>query len=88
MKKSTLFAFLFLVLSSLCFSNKVLHEYYISITSIDYNAESKSLEITQQFIAHDVEKAILKEYNIELHLSEADEYPKADSLLMLYIKHI
>ena len=85
MKKSTLFAFLIIAVSLLCFSNKIVHEYYISITSIDYNVESKSLEITQQFIAHDVEEAILKEYDIDLNLSEANEHPEADNYLIKYV---
>lgn len=78
-----LFLFLFLFLGLSSFS--VLHEFYISITSIDYNKKSKSIEITHQFIAHDVEKAILKESKIDLNLDEPNEYLKADSVLFAYI---
>lgn len=85
MKKLSLSALLTLTIILLFFSFNAAHEYYISITSIDYNTESKSLEITQQFIAHDVEKAILKESNIDLNLAEPNEHPKADSLLYSYI---
>ncbi len=87
MKKSTLFALLILATILLCSNSRTLHEYYISITSIDYNSQSKSLEITQQFITHDVEKAILKESKIDLNLAEPNEHPKADSLLFAYISY-
>ena len=63
-----------------------LHEYYISITNIDYNPMSQTIEISQQYIAHDVEKAIFKEQNVDLHLAEPNEHPKADSLLALYFQ--
>ena len=87
MNKKYFFALFVLAISLCCFSFKLVHEYYISITSIDYNSKTKSLEITQQFIAHDVEKAILKESNIDLNLSEPNEYPKADSLLFAYVSN-
>lgn len=86
MKKSSLFAFLFLAITLMCYSFNAVHEYYISITHIDYNPKSKTIEISQQYIAHDVEKAIFKEQNVDLHLAEPNEHPKADSLLALYFQ--
>jgi len=85
MKKNTFQALFVLCLGALCYGFNMVHEYYISITSIDYNTESKSLEITHQFIAHDVEKAILKKSNIDLNLAEPNEHPKADSILFAYL---
>lgn len=65
---------------------KTVHEFYISTTSIDYNRKSKSIEITQQFTAHDVEKAILKSTKIDLNIAEKNEHPKCDSILFAYVQ--
>jgi len=38
-----------------------------------------------KFTAHDIEKAIIKESKIDLHLGEKNQHPKTDSLLNNYI---
>jgi hypothetical protein len=63
----------------------MLHDFYISITSVDYNQKSHKLEITSQFTTHDIEKAILSIHDIDLNLGEPNEYEKSDSLLFDYI---
>ena len=62
----------------------LVHDFFISITSLDYNSESKKLEITCQFTAHDIEKAMVSLHDIDLNLGESNEYEKADSLLFSY----
>ncbi len=86
MKKNSLFAAIIFTLALLLGSFELLHEYYISITHIDYNPKSKTIEVSQQYIAHDVEKAIFNRYKVNLHLAEPNEHPKADSLLELYFQ--
>jgi len=86
MKKNSLFVMTILSLSFLLNGFGTLHEYYISITNIDYNPMSQTIEISQQYIAHDVEKAILRKHNVNLHLAEPNEHPQADSILEVYFR--
>lgn len=85
MKKSFIKSLVTLVSIVLLMSFSGLHDFYISITSIDYNTEASKLEITCQFTTHDIEKAILSEKNIDLNLGEPNEYEKADAILFSYI---
>lgn len=80
----SIYGLMIIIVASLC-SFSALHEFYISITSIDYNKETKQIEITGQYTAHDIEKAILKQTHIDLHVGEANEHEKADSLIYNYI---
>lgn len=86
MKKNNLFILLSVCALTLFYSFEALHEYYISITNIEYNPISKTIEISQQYIAHDVEKAIFTKHNVHLHLAEPNEHPKADSILEVYVR--
>ncbi|MEN9002192.1 MAG: DUF6702 family protein, partial [Flavobacteriales bacterium] len=70
---------------ALLYSFSLVHEFYISITSLDYNQESQKLEISCQFTAHDMEQAILTLHDIDLNLGEPNEHEKADSYLYSYI---
>lgn len=46
------------------------HDYFVSITNININKESKQLQIEMKLDAADLEKAILKEFNKEVNLDE------------------
>lgn len=85
MKKNRRNSLVFLATIVLLSSFTLLHDFYISITSVDYNQDSHKLEITCQFTTHDIEKAILSLHNIDLNLGEPNEHEKADSLLFSYI---
>jgi len=86
MKKTSIKYSLTIVLTILLFSFSNLHDFFISITSIDYNNDSNKLEVSCQFTTHDIEKAIISAHKIDLNLCEPNEYPKADSVLFEYIK--
>lgn len=85
MKKNGRISLVFLAAIVLLSSFTLLHDFYISITSVDYNQESNKLEITCQFTTHDMEKAILSLHNIDLNFGEPNEHEKADSLLFDYM---
>lgn len=76
--------FLFLLIIPILFS--FVHDYYVSITTVDYNQKQNSLQITIQFTTHDLEKAIFENYNVDLNLAEQNESQESDSLLNLYIQ--
>lgn len=86
MKKNVRFALTIIGMALLLNGFAMLHEYYISITNIEYNPMSQSIEISQQYIAHDVEKAIFIKHKVDLHLAEPNEHPKADSILEVYFR--
>ena len=73
--------FLGIFLSGTCFA----HDFFVSVAILDYNEESKSIEITFKFIAHDVEKSFNDQYFGDLKLGASNEHKKADSLLFQYI---
>lgn len=63
------------------------HEFYASILTVHHNAKDRTLDLTCQLTAHDIED--VWEPAIELKLGSPNEYPQADSLLNAYFrKHI
>jgi hypothetical protein len=77
-------SYLYFLLFSLSFST--LHEHYVGITTIEYNSESKSLEIAIQLTGHDVEFAVEKMGYGELKLGSKNENRMADNILFKYVK--
>ena len=62
-----------------------MHKYYVSITEAEYNAESKTFEISVKFIGHDLERAISNAGAPELYLGTEKENEKADNYINQYI---
>ncbi len=63
------------------------HEYYVSITEIDYNKKDKTIEIALKFITHDFEKALMDGGKPDLLLGHKRELNNANSLIMKYINN-
>lgn len=84
-KVKQLFIILFLALVPVTngFSND--HDFYVGITNIDYNSQTKSIEVTMKLIAHDLEKSFVDQKYGELKLGTARELANADELLFNYI---
>lgn len=74
----------FLLLLLPLFSFTVLHEYYVSITQIDYSEKTKNLQITTRLFEDDLELALRKHYGDTLRLSKHQE--KVDKHLANYLK--
>lgn len=62
------------------------HKYYVTITEAEYNAKSKTFELSIKFIGHDLEKALSEYGHPNLSLGTADENPKANEYLQAYIE--
>jgi hypothetical protein len=58
------------------------HDFFVSILTIRHNEVNKTLDLTWQMTAHDVEHALASV--AELKLASQKEHPKADSLLNGY----
>lgn len=65
------------------------HQFYVSVTQIDHNAENKSLQITVKMFTDDLEKVLELESGERLFMGSEKEYTGTDSLLNGYIgKHL
>ena len=74
---------LLLLIPLLSFS---VHKYYLSLTQIEYNQESKSLEIIINVFMDDIELALNKDYNIDLQLTTKLELENPDQYFEKYLR--
>lgn len=67
-------------------TNAPLHEFYISVTKIDHNPSTQSLEITSSLYIDDLEKAIESQKGVQkLYLGTDKENSKADEYISNYL---
>jgi hypothetical protein len=60
------------------------HDFFISVLTMQHKAEQRTLDLTWQITAHDLEHALS---NVaELKLNSALEHPQADSLINAYFE--
>lgn len=64
-----------------------IHKYYVSLTDINYNEESKSLQVITNVFMDDIELALNKEYKIDLRLDSKLEMKNADVYFEKYLKN-
>ncbi|MBL4651817.1 MAG: hypothetical protein JKY53_02980 [Flavobacteriales bacterium] len=81
--KSFLGTFLVLIITS--YSGWT-HGYHVSITQIDYNEKTKSLEIAIKLITEDVEQVLESQGAKKLFLGEENESEKADEYIKEYLQ--
>ena len=79
LKKSFLF---FLIIPLLSFS---VHKYYLSLTQINFNSETKSIQVIINVFMDDIEDALNKEYNIDLQLTSEKELKDNDIYFERYL---
>lgn len=73
----------FLLLSS--YSNN--HEYYVSVTKVEYIEKEKSLQIISQIFIDDFEKLIHERYDKSVTLALGQEAGKIDGYMQKYLKN-
>lgn len=65
------------------------HPFFVSVTEIDQNAASKSLEISCKFFADDLEQTLEKAYNTRLDISSTNDKTAFDKVIPDYVnKHL
>lgn len=74
----------FLILFPLLTSSSP-HKFYVSITKIEYVAESESLQIISQIFIDDIEETLRKRYNTSVSLGTPKETAADKALLKEYI---
>lgn len=72
-----------IALSNLSF--KLLHDYYVSVTRIEYVKEEKSLQIITQIFIDDFEKLIQERYDETIVLAIENENSMVDTYMKRYL---
>lgn len=81
MKKTLLILFLFCSLASQA------HKFYASITEVNYNPSSESLEVILKFFVDDFEEAVFRQSDVNLNLGTDLQHKLADSLVADYVNN-
>lgn len=77
---------LFLFLAALpLLSFYEVHEFYLSVTEIEYKPEKKSLQIISRVFTDDMEGLLKKRYDESVKLTSNKEHPAADKYIEDYI---
>ena len=80
------FLILFLIFPVLL-SNSTKHEYYVSVTEIEYAEEQKSLQIISQIFIDDFETLLRKRYDEDITLAPDDDPKTIDDYMNRYLSH-
>lgn len=82
--KKTLFLFfgVFFLLTSF----SAAHKFYLSVTNINYIAESDALQITSRIFTDDLEDLLKERYDLDANLGLENESPQADAYIERYLK--
>lgn len=74
-----------LLLSTLLISSSKKHEYYVSVTNIEYAEKEQSLQIISQIFIDDFETLLRQRYDESITLSEDDESKFVDTYMQRYL---
>ncbi len=77
-----LFAFL---MFSLLISTSVKHEYYVSVTKVEYSKKAQSLQIISQIFIDDFEKLLRERYDETITLDSKDENKLVEEYMSRYL---
>ncbi len=75
-----------LVVGILLTSSSTKHEYYVSVTNIEYAKEQQSVQIISQIFIDDFERLIRQRYDETITLAEEDEPEIVDEYMKRYLK--
>lgn len=83
--KSTYLVFT-LIVGFILTSSNTKHEYYVSVTNIEYAKEQQSVQIISQIFIDDFETLIRERYDETITLAEDDEPEIVDEYMKRYLK--
>lgn len=75
-----------LLIFSLCISGKEQHDYYVSVTEIEYVKEQKSLQITSQIFIDDFEKLLRERFDEGLVLAPDNKPEQIERYIQTYLE--
>ncbi|BAO76265.1 DUF6702 family protein [Winogradskyella sp. PG-2] len=73
------------LIAPLLVSNTIEHEYYVSVTKIEYAKEQQSLQIITQIFINDFEELLRKRYDEDITLNEKDESETVEKYMNRYL---
>lgn len=85
-KNISLIKTIILVFSILFFSISVVHDYYVSVTIIEYHPKSQNLNINTKYFANDLDSAIRTKYNKSLVFDTAIDTKLSNDLIKSYVQ--
>jgi len=62
------------------------HPFYVSLFQVDFNQETKALQISVKIFANDLLVGLEKEGEKEINLGEANENPETDKFIYQYLQ--
>lgn len=74
------------ILVALCVGFSNTHEYYVSVTKVEYVKEQQSLQVISQIFIDDFEKLIQQRYDDSIALDILDESDMVDKYMEKYLK--
>jgi Domain of unknown function (DUF6702) len=62
-----------------------IHPFHVSVCDVNFNAEAKSIQISQRLFLDDFEKALNKKFDINLVIDDISTKSYRDSLIQVYL---
>lgn len=82
----SIYIILTFLVGSLLISSNTKHDYYVSVTNIEYAKEQKSIQIISQVFIDDFETLIRQRYDETITLAQADEPEIVDEYMKRYLE--
>ena len=76
----------FIILLLPLFLSTALHEFYVSVTQIEYVAQKQSVQIISRIFVDDFERLLRERYDESLILTSGGESPEVDRFTEQYLK--
>lgn len=76
----------FLILLLPLFAFTIAHEYYLSVTNVNYAEKEDAIQITTRIFIDDLEKAIKERYEVPLKMATQKELPETDTYVEKYLR--
>lgn len=76
---------LILFIVPILLSSSALHEYYVSVTKIEYSKDEQSLQIISQIFINDFEKLLRERYDESITLAEENEPKIIENYMKRYL---
>jgi hypothetical protein len=88
MKRKSLIVIVLIVFSFGLKATETIHDFFVSITELNYNSESKTFQISIKLFSEDFEKALAESGVPGVVFNKEDNDPKVDEYINRYInKH-
>ncbi|MFD1063190.1 DUF6702 family protein [Winogradskyella litorisediminis] len=85
--KKLIYSLSFLSLFALLVSFSNQHEYYVSVTKLEYVESQKSIQIISQIFIDDFEKVLRERYDENITLATKNESKSIDDFMAKYLKY-